>query len=122
MAPGDRALCVSLRLAQSGTHRTATACARTSCCSSPQMPLQQSPHSRWLLAWVVADARGAARPMDKALADSVGKRLEKQAQKVREKLADASVHASQAREDAKAAAVQGQRMPLWRWHKWLPLC
>ena len=40
------------------------------------------------MAWVVADARGATEPLEKALADTVGKRLDKQAQKVREALAD----------------------------------
>ena len=59
-----------------------------------------------LLAWVVADARGAATPLEKALADTVGKRLEKQAQKVRETLAAASVHAARAREAAREAASQ----------------
>ena len=57
-----------------------------------------------LLAWVVADARGAGRPMEKALAETVGKRLEKQAQKVRETLAAAAAHAAQAREAAREAA------------------
>ena len=59
-----------------------------------------------LLAWVVADARGAATPLEKALAETVGKRLEKQAQKVRETLAAASADAAQAREDACAAAAE----------------
>jgi hypothetical protein len=36
-----------------------------------------------LLAWTVADARGAATPLEKALAETVGKRLDRQAQKVR---------------------------------------
>jgi hypothetical protein len=36
-----------------------------------------------LLAWTVADARGAGTPLDKALAETVGKRLDRQAQKVR---------------------------------------
>ena len=38
-----------------------------------------------LLAWVVADARGAGR-RKKELAETVGKRLDKQARKVRETL------------------------------------
>ena len=36
-----------------------------------------------LLAWSVADARGAATPLDKAVAETVGKRLDRQAKKVR---------------------------------------
>lgn len=59
-----------------------------------------------LLAWVVADARRGGRPIEKALAETVGKRLEKQAQKVRETLASASAHAADAREAAHAAAAQ----------------
>ena len=39
-----------------------------------------------LLAWTVADARGAAAPLDKAVAETVGKRLDRQAQKVRRAL------------------------------------
>jgi hypothetical protein len=59
-----------------------------------------------LLAWVVADARGATTPLEKALADTVGKRLEKQAQKVRETLAAATAEAAEAREAARTAAAQ----------------
>ena len=59
-----------------------------------------------LLAWVVADARGATTPLEKALAETVGKRLEKQAQKVRETLAAATADAAEARESARAAAAQ----------------
>ena len=36
-----------------------------------------------LLAWTVADARGAATPLEKAAAETVGKRLDRQAKKVR---------------------------------------
>lgn len=36
-----------------------------------------------LLAWTVADARGAAAPLDMAVAEAVGKRLDRQAKKVR---------------------------------------
>ena len=59
-----------------------------------------------LLAWVVADARGATTPLEKALAETVGKRLKKQAQKVRETLAAATADAAEARESARAAAAQ----------------
>ena len=59
-----------------------------------------------LLAWVVADARGATTPLDKALAETVGKRLDKQAQKVRETLAAASAEAAGARKAAHTAAAQ----------------
>ena len=59
-----------------------------------------------LFAWVAADARGAATPLDKVLAATVGKRLEKQAQKVRETLTSASARAAEARKAAREAAVQ----------------
>ena len=42
-----------------------------------------------LLAWIVADARGASTVLDKLLAETVGKRLDRQAQKVRSTLARA---------------------------------
>jgi hypothetical protein len=50
-----------------------------------------------LLAWAVADARGATAPLDKALAETVGKRLDRQAQKVRGELARATDDAEAAR-------------------------
>ena len=40
-----------------------------------------------LLAWLVADARGADTPLDKALAETVGKRLDRQAAAVRTAIA-----------------------------------
>ena len=43
-----------------------------------------------LLAWVVADARGATVALEKLLAETVGKRLDRQAQKVRTELARAT--------------------------------
>ena len=43
-----------------------------------------------LLAWIVADARGASTVLDKLLAETVGKRLDRQAQKVRSTLARAA--------------------------------
>ena len=46
-----------------------------------------------LLAWVVADARGATETLDKALAETVGKRLDRQAQKVRTELEGVSIRA-----------------------------
>jgi hypothetical protein len=46
-----------------------------------------------LLAWVVADARGADTPLEKALAETVGKRLDRQAQKVRSDMARATERA-----------------------------
>jgi chemotaxis protein histidine kinase CheA len=57
-----------------------------------------------LLAWLVADARGATVPLDKALAETVGKRLEKQAQKVRDDCAAASERAAEQRYDARSDA------------------
>ena len=58
-----------------------------------------------LLAWVVADARGATVPLEKALAETVGKRLERQAQKVRGETAAASARALQQRTDARSAVA-----------------
>ena len=58
-----------------------------------------------LLAWVVADTRGAVQPLEKALAETVGKRLEKQAQRVRDTYAAASEHAMESRTAVRAAAV-----------------
>ena len=58
-----------------------------------------------LLAWVVADARGATQPLQKALAETVGKRLDKQAQRVRDAYAAASAHALESRTAARAAAA-----------------
>ena len=70
------------------------------------VPLLSGKATLRLLAWVVADARGATTPLEKALAETVGKRLEKQAQKVRETLAAATADAAEARESARAAAAQ----------------
>jgi hypothetical protein len=50
--------------------------------------LQANPIYR-LLAWLVADACGAATPMDSALALTVGKRLDRRALTVRAQLAAA---------------------------------
>jgi len=52
-----------------------------------------------LLAWIVADARGASTVLDKLLAETVGKRLDRQAQKVRTTLARATKVAEFARSD-----------------------
>jgi len=58
-----------------------------------------------LLAWTLADARGAQVPLEKPLAETIGKRLERQAQRVRETLAAAAVGAQEARARARAAAA-----------------
>lgn len=50
-----------------------------------------------LLAWMVADARGATTLLDKPLAETVGKRLDRQAQKVRGDMAAVSAAAQAAR-------------------------
>ena len=50
-----------------------------------------------LLAWVVADARGATVALEKVLAETVGKRLDRQAQKVRAELARATRDAEASR-------------------------
>lgn len=56
-----------------------------------------------LLAWLVADARGAVELLGKAEAETVGKRLERQAQKVRAELDAARAAAATDRAHAKAA-------------------
>ena len=58
-----------------------------------------------LLAWLVADARGADTPLYKALAETVGKRLERQATAVRAATADAVQLAESARAAARSAAA-----------------
>ena len=52
-----------------------------------------------LLAWTAADARGATRPLEKALALAVGKRLDRQAQSVQAVLLQAVECATQDREE-----------------------
>eukprot|EP00966_Prymnesium_polylepis_P199371 4619935-Prymnesium_polylepis.1 len=61
-----------------------------------------------LLAWVVADARGASVSLDKALAETVGKRLDRQAQRVRAQLACATRSAEEAREALERMVASGQ--------------
>jgi hypothetical protein len=63
-----------------------------------------------MLAWLVADARGArdwsfGNGLDKAAAETVGKRLDRQAQKVRGELADAQAAAAADRARGTAFAV-----------------
>jgi hypothetical protein len=58
-----------------------------------------------LLAWTVADARGAQFALDKNLAETVGKRLERQANRVRAALAKAASEASEARAHARSNAA-----------------
>ena len=58
-----------------------------------------------LLAWVVADAMSSGQPLDKQLAETVGKRLEKQCNKVAGELAAAALEAEQARDRAHTAAA-----------------
>ena len=57
-----------------------------------------------LLGWTVAAARGAVTNMEPALAETVGKRLNRQAEKVRADIAAARAHAAEARSRARAAA------------------
>ena len=59
-----------------------------------------------LLAWVLSDARGAQARMDNALAETVGKRLQRQAQKVRDDTALAAAAAQHACASAELAAAQ----------------
>ena len=56
-----------------------------------------------LLAWTVADARGAELALDKPLAETVGKRLERQANRVRAALAEAAAIAEAARAHAQSS-------------------
>lgn len=58
-----------------------------------------------LLAWVVADVRGADTLLDKAIAETVGKRLDRQAATVRNVRARAVEHAESARTAARSAAA-----------------
>ena len=58
-----------------------------------------------LLAWLLADARGATSPLDKKLAETVGKRLSAQAQRVRCALDEARSTAELQRAEARAAAA-----------------
>jgi hypothetical protein len=58
-----------------------------------------------LLAWAVADARGATIPLDKPLAETVGKRLDRQAQKVRSDMDAVRASARDARLRLSSAAA-----------------
>ena len=60
-----------------------------------------------LLAWVVADVRGSSTVLDKLLAETVGKRLDRQAQKVRITLARAALVAELARSDVSTVLAGG---------------
>ena len=63
-----------------------------------------------LLAWTVADARGASIPLDESLALTVGKRLDRQASKVRDALAAVSADADVERAEARAAAAADEAL------------
>lgn len=63
-----------------------------------------------LLGWTLADARGAQIAMDKALAETVGKRLERQAERVRPALAAAAEAAAAAADAARAAHATDPEM------------
>lgn len=71
--------------------------------STSSVPLSGKAKFR-LLAWLVADARGAQVPMDKPLAETVGKRLDRQVQKVRTDLLAAVAAAQVDRDRAHARA------------------
>ena len=58
-----------------------------------------------LLAWVVADSMSSAPPLDRQLAETVGKRLEKQAEKIASQLEAAVTDAEQVRQDARGVAA-----------------
>jgi len=71
-----------------------------------QAPTKPSGKAKYrLLAWLVADARGADTPLKKALAETVGKRLDRQATAVRAATADAVQLAESARAAARSAAA-----------------
>ena len=72
---------------------------------SEQQPRPSGKAQFRLLAWVVADARGATMPLDKTLAVTVGKRLDRQAQKVRGDCAAVSAAAREARLQLSAATA-----------------
>jgi len=63
-----------------------------------------------LLAWLVADARGADKLLDKPEAEKVGKRLQRQAQTVREALAAASAAAEADRSRAREEGADEARL------------
>ena len=58
-----------------------------------------------LLAWLLADARGATTPIDKKLAETVGKRLDAQVKRVLRAIEEARSTAEQQRAEARAAAA-----------------
>ena len=62
-----------------------------------------------LLAWVVADARGAVTRLEKDLAETVGKRLDRQAQKVRADMTAASEFAERQRAYVNEELAKGDR-------------
>lgn len=64
-----------------------------------------------LLAWTVADAMSAGAPIDKPLAETVGKRLDKQAVKVASQLEAAASEAAQARQDVENATALAELAP-----------
>ena len=64
-----------------------------------------------LLAWLLADARGATTPIDKKLAETVGKRLDAQVKRVLSAIEEARSTAEQQRAEARtAAALIGQEV------------
>ena len=72
---------VSCRLPQSGStdEILVVAAAAVEAVVAQQQPRPSGKAQYRLLAWTVADARGATAVLDKALAETVGKRLDRQA-------------------------------------------
>ena len=64
-----------------------------------------------LIAWVLADARGA-EPLEPAVAETAGKRLQKQAQRVCGALADVAAASAAARAEARATATDDAKARL----------
>ena len=58
-----------------------------------------------LLAWLLADAMSVGRPMEKALADTVGTRFDRQADRVRSEMEAVAGKAAQQRADAENAVA-----------------
>ena len=82
------------------THELLVAARDAVAAVASQSPKLSGKAQQRLLAWTLADAMVPDRAIDRALAETVGKRLEKQAAKVTGLLEAAASHAEQARQDA----------------------
>ena len=83
-----------------------------------QAPTKPSGKAKYrLLAWLVADARGADTLLEKALAETVDKRLDRQATAVRAATADAVQLAESARAAARSAAASDTALQARPWRQ-----